>query len=86
MSAPWSPRTSRRDARAAARRPLDTQRRARDAPNKVEVGEDERLVELEAARNDVLGVLVRKAVALLELEVRLEQELLVVCEREDGRA
>lgn len=56
-----------------------TQDRHRHAPNKVEVGEDERLLELEPTRDDVLGVLVSKRVALLELEVLLEQELLVVC-------
>mmetsp|Transcript_68938 Transcript_68938/g.166683 ORF Transcript_68938/g.166683 Transcript_68938/m.166683 type:complete len:219 (-) Transcript_68938:313-969(-) len=46
-------------------------------PDVVEVGEDERLRDVEAARDDVLCVLEGEAVALLQLEV-LPQELLVV--------
>ena len=53
-------------------------------PDVVEVGEDERLFPLETARDDVLGVLVRERVALLELQVGLEEELLVVCRWPSG--
>jgi hypothetical protein len=52
-----------------------------DAPNIIEIREDERLLRLESARNHVLCVLKRERVALLEFQLRLEQELLVVCER-----
>lgn len=47
----------------------------------VEIREDERLLRVEPKRNDIPRVLLRKSLALLELEVELEQELLVVCER-----
>jgi len=43
-----------------------------------EVGKDEGFLGDEAASNDILSVLSRELDALLELEVRLEQELLVV--------
>lgn len=52
-----------------------------DSPDKVKVGEDEGLIRVEPERDDVLCVPECKLVALLELEVRLEQELLVVCTR-----
>jgi hypothetical protein len=50
------------------------------SPDKVEIGEDERLFRLEAAGDNILCVLEREGVALLELERRLEEEFLVVCE------
>ena len=50
----------------------------------VEVGEDERPRDVEAARDDVLRVLEAEAVALLELQV-LPQELLVVGHLDDER-
>lgn len=59
---------------------------ARDAPHVVEVGEDERLVRLKAAGDDVARVLKAVAVHLLELEVLLEVELLVVGELDHERA
>lgn len=47
-------------------------------PDMHEVGKDEGLLGVEAAGNDILGVLSRELDALLELEVSLEQELLVI--------
>lgn len=48
------------------------------SPDKVEIREDESLLGLEAAGDNVLGVRVRKSVTLLEFERWLEQELFVV--------
>ena len=44
----------------------------------LEVGKDKGLLGVEAAGNDVLGVLAREANAIFQLEVGLEQELFVV--------
>jgi hypothetical protein len=48
------------------------------AADVIVVAEDERLLTLEADCDDVLGVLDRKRLGLLDLERRLEQELFVV--------
>lgn len=53
--------------------------RTQNAPDEIEIREDERLLQLKATGNNVRRVLVRKLVALLKLEVRLEEELLVIC-------
>lgn len=55
------------------------------APDVVKVGEDEGLLGLESASNDILGILEGEGVALLELELGLEEELLVVCQWSEGQ-
>mgnify|MGYP006876512505 CR=1 FL=1 len=47
-------------------------------PDIVDIRKDERLFELDAARNDILDVFLAVLVVVLELGRRLEQELFVV--------
>lgn len=52
----------------------------------VQVGKDERLVEIKSTCNDVFGVFVRKFVYLIELELGLHQKLFVISQLNDQRA
>lgn len=53
-------------------------------PDVVKIREDEGLLELESASNDVSGVLESERVDLFQLEIRLEQELLIIYEIKDS--
>jgi hypothetical protein len=50
------------------------------SPDIVQVGEDERFLQLEATGDDVFGVLVRELVDFVQGKVGLHQKLLVVWE------
>jgi len=57
---------------------LDFQDGRVHVPDVIEVGEDKGGVDIEAARDDVFGVFVPEPVAVLKLQLRLEEEFLVV--------
>lgn len=49
-----------------------------NSPNKVEIGEDESLLQVESTCNDVLRVGVRERSHLLGFQCRFEEELLII--------
>lgn len=49
-----------------------------DMPHVFKVAEDERLLRIEATRNDIASVLFRECEGLLSLQLVLEKELFVV--------
>lgn len=52
-----------------------------NAPDVIQIREDEGLLQVETTSNDILGILVSELVNFVQLKLGLHQEFLVVCKR-----